>query len=420
MGRFKLLYEDLKPNEKLGEIALEVLRSAPLVKANTVIATLFEAKFDLDKCMEILNEFLDIVLKPRFHGLDKVERAVGLGIDWEEVLEIKSLFPRSVKNLWVHDARHEDITHYRKVLDILRSRFGNSPRKLVEQFIQKCDVFKVKDDLYIVCVLFLCAGWKTYVVKGGKLVRETEIGVFSDYTRWRSIWPYHEMFEEDYPELPKITHKVFETWCKSPDDLLVINGFKKNLAAERRDNRVLMCTMTLDAGWEAVEYVKTIRDDKSVKRIIWWDAPEVWELWYRLEEESLKEKRSKSLLRDKELNELRHVASEYATKLIYTLVPSLGRISKIKDKDARIRAVLKAYLEADWAPRVLGDGHLIIESDGFDCGHFLRLYFRVDERRKWLRKLDEFNKKYMLRKDLRDEYSIVPFEDKFDKLGFQI
>ena len=67
MSKLKLLYEDLKPNEKLGEVALEALRRAPLARAKTVLAALFEAKFNLDEAMNILNDLLNIVLKSEFH-----------------------------------------------------------------------------------------------------------------------------------------------------------------------------------------------------------------------------------------------------------------------------------------------------------------------------------------------------------------
>ena len=150
MSKLKQLYEDLKPEEKLSEIALEALRRAPLARAKTVLAALFEAKFNLDEAINILNGFLKIVLKSKFYGLNKVERAVGLGIDWEEVLKIKSLFPRRVENLWVYDVQIKDIRHYKMILNFLRGRFGDNPREIVEQVIRKCDVFKIRDDLYVV------------------------------------------------------------------------------------------------------------------------------------------------------------------------------------------------------------------------------------------------------------------------------
>jgi len=184
VSKLKLLYEDLKPEKKLGEVVLEALRRAPLVSAKTVLATLFEAKFNLDETMDILNSFLKIVLKPKFYGLNKVERSVGLGIDLEEVLKVRSLFPGKVENLWVYDAQIEDIQHYKMILNFLRKRFGDDPRKIVEQIIRKCDVFKIRDDLYVVCVLFLGAGWKIFVVKGGGLVRESKLGVIGDHMKW--------------------------------------------------------------------------------------------------------------------------------------------------------------------------------------------------------------------------------------------
>jgi len=113
-----------------------------------------------------------IVLKPKFHCLDKVSRVVGLGIDWEVTFKIKSLFSREVKYLRVYDSALGDAAHFEKILGFLRERFGDDPRKIVEEFIRKCDVFKVRDYLYVVCVLFLGERWKTFVVKGGKLVRE--------------------------------------------------------------------------------------------------------------------------------------------------------------------------------------------------------------------------------------------------------
>lgn len=56
---------------------------------------------------------------------------------------------------------------------------------------------------------------------------------------------------------------------------------------------------------------------------------------------------------------------------------------------------------------MLAHGHLVIESDGFDVKHFLELYFRVDERKKWLSKLDEISRKYMIKENLREEYIVT-------------
>ena len=150
MSKLKLLYEDLKFNEKFGEIALEALRRTPLARAKTVLAALFEAKFNLDEAMNILNDLLNIVLKSEFHGLDKVERAVGLGIYWDKVLKIKSPFPEKVEDLSIRDAWGGDVRHYKMILNFLRERFGDDPREIVEQVIRKCDVFKIRDDLYVV------------------------------------------------------------------------------------------------------------------------------------------------------------------------------------------------------------------------------------------------------------------------------
>jgi len=104
VSKLKLLYEDLRFDEKLSGVALEALRKTPLASAKTVLAALFEAKFNLDEAMNILNDLLKIVLKPEFHDLDKVKRAVGLGIYWDKVLKIKSLFPEKVEDLSIRDA----------------------------------------------------------------------------------------------------------------------------------------------------------------------------------------------------------------------------------------------------------------------------------------------------------------------------
>jgi len=413
VSKLKLLYEDLKPEEKLGEVALEVLRRAPLASAKTVLAALFEAKFNLDEAMNILNNFLKIVLKSKFYGLDKVERAVGLGIDWEEVLKIKSLFPRRVENLWVYDVQIKDVRHYKMILNFLRGRFGDDPRKIVEQVIRKCDVFKIRDDLYVVCVLFLGAGWKIFVVKGGGLVRESKLGVIGDHMKWWDIWPYYLSFTGEFHELPRVGWGVLETWCRLPCDLLVVDRFNKGLVVERRDGRVLLCSMCHEAGWEAVEYARSIKDDKSVRRIFWWRAPEVWEWWYGLDEKpDLEEKYSRPFARERDSYKLNKVCSQYSFKFLETLVPRLKDAREIRDENRRIEGAVRAYLRAGWAPKVLGHGHLVIESDGFDAKHFLELYFRVDERKKWLDELDEISRKYMIKESLRKEGYIVFLDNK--------
>ncbi|MHA1581894.1 MAG: hypothetical protein ACTSYM_05325 [Candidatus Baldrarchaeia archaeon] len=42
---------------------------------------------------------------------------------------------------------------------------------------------------------------------------------------------------------------------------------------------------------------------------------------------------------------------------------------------------------------IITHGHLIIESDGFDVDPFIEMYFKIDERKKWLNMLDETSKK---------------------------
>ena len=76
-------------------------------------------------------------------------------------------------------------------------------------------------------------------------------------------------------------------------------------------------------------------------------------------------------------------------------------------KIEELRGAVRGYLEVGWAPKVLGHGHLVIESDGFDVKHFLELYFRVDERKKWLDELDEISRKYRIKESLRKEGYIV-------------
>lgn len=80
---------------------------------------------------------------------------------------------------------------------------------------------------------------------------------------------------------------------------------------------------------------------------------------------------------------------------------------KIKDVKVRVKKIVKSCLKTGWAPFVVAHGHLIIESDGFDAKHFLNLYFRVIERRKWLRELDELTRKYMLGDNFEKDYMVM-------------
>jgi len=94
------------------------------------------------------------------------------------------------------------------------------------------------------------------------------------------------------------------------------------------------------------------------------------------------------------------------------LVPGLKDVREIKDENRRVEEAVRVYLEAGWAPKVLGHGHLVVESDGFDVKHFLELYFRVDERKRWLDELDEISRKYMIKESLRKEGYIVFLDNK--------
>ena len=400
MSKLKQLYEDLKPDEKLGEKTLEVLRKAPLASAKTVIATLLDAKFNIDKAMKTLNTFLEIILKSEFYGDilvhegPSVERAIALKIDWEHVMKEKSLFPKNVKNLRVYDAE-EDITHHKKILQHLKERFGNNPRKLVEQIIRKCDVFKIREDLYIFCVLLLGVGWKIFIAKTGKLVKPPKITTLEKNMWEWGVWPYYLAFSRGCSEvpgvgikLPKVNCGVLKTKCKLPSELLIADSFTKNLTAEKRDEKMLLCTMTLEAGWEAAEYIKTIRGDKTIKTIFWWDAPQVWEWWYGLKEKPDLEK-------------------EFIHGL-WDLVPvRYSDIVKINETRSKYCVKFKDHLNADWTTEIITHGHLIIESDGFDIDPFIEMYFKTDERKKWLDMLDEISKKYMLKENLRKEYTII-------------
>jgi len=420
MSKLKQLYEDLKPDEKFGEIALEALRRAPLASAKTVIATLLDAKFNMNKAMETLNTFLEIILKSEFYGDilvhegPSVERAIALKIDWEHVMKEKSLFPKNVENLWVYDAE-EDITHHKKILQYLKGRFGNDPRKIVEQIIRKCDVFKIREDLYVFCILLLGVGWKIFVAKTGKLVKPPKITTIEKNMWEWGVWPYYLAFSRgcsEVPEvgikLPKVNCGVLKTKCKLPSELLIADSFTKNLIAEKRDEKILLCTMTLEAGWETAEYIKTIREDKTVKTIFWWDAPQIWEWWYGLEKKpDLEKEYFKMLSRYSDFVKISEASIKYESRFFEVLVPGWRDALKIKNKEDKIKAAIKTCSNVDWAPKVKTHSHVIIKSDGFDAESFLNIYLRINERKKWLNMLDETSKKYMLKENLRKEYTII-------------
>ena len=209
-------------------------------------------------------------------------------------------------------------------------------------------------------------------------------------------------------ELPKVNCGVLKTKCKLPSELLIADSFTKNLIAEKRDEKIFLCTMTLEAGWEAAEYIKTIRGDKTVKTIFWWDAPQVWEWWYGLEKKpDLEKEYFKMLSRYSDFVKISEASIKYESRFFEVLVPGWRDALKIKNKEDKIKAAVKACLNIDWAPKVKTHSHVIIKSDGFGAESFLNIYFRINERKKWLNMLDEISKKYMLKEKLRKEYTII-------------
>ena len=93
------------------------------------------------------------------------------------------------------------------------------------------------------------------MAKIGKLVKLPKITTIEkNMHRW-GVWPYYLAFSKGHPkvpevgiELPKVNCEVLKTKCKLPSELLIADSFTKNLIAEKRDEKIFLCTMTLEAG----------------------------------------------------------------------------------------------------------------------------------------------------------------------------
>lgn len=86
------------------------------------------------------------------------------------------------------------------------------------------------------------------------------------------------------------------------------------------------------------------------------------------------------------------------SRFFEVLVPGWRDALKIKNKEDKIKAAIKACSNVDWAPKVKTHSHVIIKSDGFDAESFLNIYFRINERKKWLNMLNEISKNTYLKK----------------------
>lgn len=115
---FKFLYEDLKPDRRFSEVALEFLRETPLIRLDTVLACLFEANFDFDSALEVINRFIESFWKKKrkILGTRKDWRfATELGILWKAI-NLRKAFPGKVEDLEVYDrVVHGNEKHFLKI-----------------------------------------------------------------------------------------------------------------------------------------------------------------------------------------------------------------------------------------------------------------------------------------------------------------
>ncbi len=255
-GKFKLLYIDLKPDEKLSGRLLELFRRVPVECSIAKIEYFFIYNFDVESAVEGLTDRCKRDVGNLYHiTVEDAEFPVFSG-------EVKPLeFPEDVKadfmEIWVNGSLDD---RWRIVSDIFRD----------------CKMFRVREDLYIVETLIKYEGYKYYVVKVGDFAKKSTY-IDDDGLRVSE-------YENAWRKKPVRTRKGKKTWVRvlakhsliMPEAVVIVNKMTRDLIYEVSNGRCFMCSFSVEATEEAIKLLSELRDNPEIWGINLWKREEVY------------------------------------------------------------------------------------------------------------------------------------------------
>ena len=353
MASFKFLYKDLKPDPKLSEIALEVFRRVPGVYSSEKIESLFKYDFNIERIIDDLRVYSledELIIGENRTVLEDQVNPIILGNHYT-ILDFVTGSEVVSENL------------IRK----LEEMWKENRRKVVEFIYEKCDVFKVRENLFVVAVLIRFEGWSFYIVKKGRLASKF---VFEDSEGKKIRWI------QDSGKNIELKFRCPLT--DFPDQIAIVDKLARKLICEIVNGRVLMCSFSVDAIEEAVNLISELKNDPSIWSIDIWRCEEVYDREYASP----------------------HTLDAFSDKNVRALQKRFDKVIAPdfdEEKPYNDPKNIEAFRRAGWAVRGCM-GHVIVESNGFDSKAIYMNYMRLEKYREWRKKILEWCREYEIEK----------------------
>ena len=249
-GKFKFLYKDYKPDEKLSEKLLEMFRNTPGETSLTKIQYFFKHNFNTEEAIKSLRKDMDEHPIDRIFPLTLEEMKtpiIGGKVTWLKIPENEK---KKIRSSWNKG---------------LKTR-----RKIMENIYKECHVFKITENIYVAATLVKYEGWRAFIIKTGKLAEKR---VYED-DKGRKIEEYGEFRPGPFPSANGKTRiRVIPGSNEFPEQLTLIeniNKLTKQLIYEIKDNEVYLCCLSLDAMEEALKLISEVKDNPNISNITIW------------------------------------------------------------------------------------------------------------------------------------------------------
>jgi len=339
-GKFKFLYKDYKPDEKLSEKLLEMFRNAPGETSLTKIQYFFKYNFNVEEAIKGLRKDMDEHPIDRIFPLTLEEMKtpiIGGEVTWLKIPENEK---KKIRSLWNKG---------------LKTR-----RKIMEDIYRECHVFKISNNIFVAATSIKYEGWRAFIIKTGNLAEKR---IFED-DEGRKIEEYGEFRPAPLTSANGKTRiRVIPGSSEFPEQLTLIeniNKLTKQLIYEIKNKEVHICCLSLDAMEEALKIISEVKDNPNISNITIW------------EEENLYNK------------ELRFAYWEITAKLERRYHKAIVPEFNIEKSD-RDPENIKALRKAGWG-KWGGGGDIIFISNGFDIGSGYLNFTKWEKYQKWKEK----------------------------------
>lgn len=356
-GKFKFLYKDFKPDEKLSEKALELFRRVPRELSLYKIKYFFKYNFDVDAAVEGLRKWCLSEVGHLYHvTLEEAEIPSFFGFALDSV-KIPENVERRYWDAW--------------------GRGLEERRKVVEEIFRQCNVFKILENLYIVETLIKFEGYRYFVVKTGELAKKY---VYEDVEgrKIRELGGFRPGWFWSVDRKTRI--RVLPTMAKLPESITVLDKLAEDLIYEVDNGKVYMCSFSLYACDEAVELIRELKND-----------PEIWsiEVW------------QDEAVYNRELDYAYEELDKLQGRYCMAIAPEYDL-----EKPWRNPENVEAFRKAGWGEKNC-IGLVVVSSNGFDYDPGYMNFMRLEKYYEWREKFLKWNEEHGLDSSkLRGFYNI--------------